>query len=364
MKDRELTHADEALLKGLAPNADGKMPESPMKLSVVEFTDVHIGNHGNLEMLRAAAKDALARKPNLLVLDGDNIEGNLRNYKYTARPENDVSIVEEYEKWLKDKGYKTAKVNAEVLSVLKKLRSNAISNIDNQPKVFVDAISELVFDVISRGGMIAIISGNHYNKSHGDSQHDEASILAAHIEMLLDGASKSGNKSIPANWRDQIKKGSGSDIAAETFRINGLDVELRPGLAQDDAQVAQAMTSKRSNASLVITGHLHSIREVNNNNTEVVQGPTMQATNTDPFVKTIQVPVSPTNIFTGYLHLDIGVKDGEVSEVAYEPRLRKQLNVKDELFTQFLRDRRTFEIPLQGEKTPAAKKKATVKARN
>ena len=124
------------------------------------------------------------------------------------------------------------------------------------------------------------------------------------------------------------------------------------------------MTSKRSNASLVITGHLHSIREVNNNNTEVVQGPTMQATNTDPFVKTIQVPVSPTNIFTGYLHLDIGVKDGEVSEVAYEPRLRKQLNVKDELFTQFLRDRRTFEIPLQGEKTPAAKKKATVKARN
>ena len=364
VKDRELTHADEVLLKGLAPNADGKMPENPMKLSVVEFTDVHIGNHGNLEMLKAAAKDALARKPNLLVLDGDNIEGNLRNYKYTARPENDVSIVEEYEKWLKDRGYKTAKVNTEVLSVLKKLRSNAISNIDNQPKVFVDAISELVFDVISRGGMIAIISGNHYNKTHGDSQHDEASILAAHIEMLLDGASRSGNKSIPTNWRDQVKKGSGSDIAAETFKINGLDVEIRHGLAQDDAQVAAAMTSKRSNASLVITGHLHSIREVNNSNTEVVQGPTMQATNTDPFVKTIYVPVSTTNTLTGYLHLDIGVKDGEISEIAYEPRLRKQLNVKDELFTQFLRDRRTFEIPLQEGKTAQTSKKAAVKARN
>ena len=364
VKDRELTHATEGLLRGLAPGADGRVPEEAMRLSVVEFTDVHIGNHGNLEMLKAAAKDALARRPNLLVLDGDNIEGNLRNYKYTARPENDVSIIEEYEKWLKDKGYKSAKVNAEVLGALKKLRSNAISNIDNQPKVFVDAISDLVFDVISRGGMIAIVSGNHYNKTHGDSQHDEASILAAHIEMMLDGAVKSGSKSIPADWRKQIKKGSGSDIAAETFRINGLDVEIRHGLAQDDAKVAQAMTSKRSNASLVITGHLHSIREVNNNNTEVVQGPTMQATNTDPFVKTIQVPVSPTNTFTGYLHLDIGVKDGEISELTYEPRLRSQLNVKDELFTQFLRDRRTYDIPLQGEKVSQNQKKAAVKARN
>ncbi len=364
VKDRELTHATEGLLRGLAPGADGRVPEEAMRLSVVEFTDVHIGNHGNLEMLKAAAKDALARRPNLLVLDGDNIEGNLRNYKYTARPENDVSIIEEYEKWLKDKGYKSAKVNAEVLGALKKLRSNAISNIDNQPKVFVDAISDLVFDVISRGGMIAIVSGNHYNKTHGDSQHDEASILAAHIEMMLDGAVKSGSKSIPADWRKQIKKGSGSDIAAETFRINGLDVEIRHGLAQDDAKVAQAMTSKRSNASLVITGHLHSIREVNNNNTEVVQGPTMQATNTDPFVKTIQVPVSPTNTFTGYLHLDIGVKDGEISELTYEPRLRSQLNVKDELFTQFLRDRRTYDIPLQGEKASQTQKKAAVKARN
>ncbi len=354
VKDRDLSHANEALLAALAPNAASSVPGAAQRISVVEFTDVHIGNYGNLELLKAASKDALARKPNLLVLDGDNIEGNLRNYKYTARPENDQSIVDEYERWMRRNGVPEDKIRDEKLATYEKLRNNSISNIDNQPKIFVDAIQELVIDVISRGGLLVIVSGNHYNKTTGDSQRDEASVLAAHIEMLLEGASSSGK--IPENWRDQIKKGSGSDIAAETFVINGMDVEIRHGLAGDDARVAGAMANKRSNAGLVITGHLHSIREVNNINTEVVQGPTMQSTNTDPFTKTIQVPVAPTNVLTGYLHLELGVKDGEITEQVYEPRLRNQLSVKDELFTQFLRDRRTYDIPREGKE--AAKVKA------
>ncbi len=356
VKDKDLMHVgDEASLAALAPYAKSAMPQNAQTLSVVEFTDVHIGNYGNLELLRAAAKDALARKPNLLVLDGDNIEGNHSNYKYTARPENDFTIIDEFERWMKSKKLSSARIKDEKLALYEKLRNNVVSNIDNQPKMFVGAISELVLDVISRGGLVVVVSGNHYNKTHRDSQHDEASILASHIEMLLDGASDSGK--IPKDWREkgQVKKGSGSDIAAETFKINGIDVEIRHGLAQDDARVAGAVTTKRSNAALVITGHLHSIREVNNINTMVVQGPTMQSTNTDPFVKTIQVPVSPVNVLTGYLHLELGVKDGEITEQVYEPRLRNQLSVKDELFTQFLRDRRTYETPKE--------KKVALKAR-
>ena len=338
MKDRELCFADEALIKSRVPYVGLQKPGKPDEFTIAHITDVHIGNYGDLALLKAFVNDALSRQPFLLSLGGDNIEGNHHNYKYTQRPENDLDIMGEFERFLMEKGFTQSEIDKAKLDRYEKQRVNVISNIDAQSKVFVDAIQDLAIDVVKRGGYIVITSGNHYNKTHGDSQHDEATILKAHIEMLLCGVASSGN--LPAGWRSHIKTGSGSDIAAETYRINGMDIEIRHGLATKEGMVVAALEAQRSSAKLVVTGHGHEIREVITDSAQVVQGPTMQASETNPYGKVIHVPINPTDSLNGGLILTYITKGDEILGHSFEPRRKDQLGVDDKHFYGLLRDRR------------------------
>ena len=72
------------------------MPAGADSLRVVEFSDIHVGNFGDIPLLKAAAADAMSWKPNVLILDGDNIEGDLDRHMDAPRAENDQNITSEY----------------------------------------------------------------------------------------------------------------------------------------------------------------------------------------------------------------------------------------------------------------------------
>jgi predicted phosphodiesterase len=342
VKNRDMAKADKEIILSLAPNANAEIPKNPQNISIVEFTDVHVGNYGNIELLKSSVKDALDAKPQILVLDGDNIEGNLGNFKYTARPENEIGMMKEYKKWMIEKGMPEKKIQHELLDRYEKLNDNVISNIDAQAKIFVKEIQDLVLDVVKREGYVIVISGNHYNKTHRDSQHDEATLITSHIEMLLEGANING--SLPKDWKSHIKKGSGSDIAAEKFNLNGMNIEIRHGLANNEERVESALESKRTDASIVVTGHGHEIREVTNTSTEVVQGPAMQASATNPYNKLGYFPTATDDKFTGYLQMNLKIKDGKVLEHDFIPRLKDQLRVNDTNFTEFLNNKKKMKV--------------------
>jgi hypothetical protein len=145
---------------------------------------------------------------------------------------------------------------------------------------------------------------------------------------------------LPEDWRGHIMTGSGSDLAAETFTFNGVEFEVRHSLGKEDGRVSNFLSEKRSDAKVVLYGHLHSAREISNVTTEAVQAPAMQDGSTCPFVKTISVPITPDNKLTGYGADTLKIRDGRVLEHTLEFRFKDQLGVVDSLFNQFLQERR------------------------
>ncbi len=340
IKDEDLAYASRAVLQGTVPNAGKQAPRDVEELSFVQFTDTHVGSSGNVALLRAAAAEALQRKPDIVFLTGDIIEGNYHNYMNTQRPQKETDIDKEFEKWLRSKGYGEEVITSELLTFYRRQRLNAISNIDAQPKVFIEPMQDLLLDTIARGGYIAIVSGNHYNKTDGKSERDEATALKSHIVLFLEGVAAGKGMQLPEDWRGHIMTGSGSDLAAETFTFNGVEFEVRHSLGKEDGRVSNFLSEKRSDAKVVLYGHLHSAREISNVTTEAVQAPAMQDGSTCPFVKTISVPITPDNKLTGYGADTLKIRDGRVLEHTLEFRFKDQLGVVDSLFNQFLQERR------------------------
>ncbi len=341
IKDGDLAYADEKLILSLVPNAKDKMPEAAEEIKVAVITDAHVGNYGSIEMLRAAAKDALNKKVDMLVLDGDNIEGNLGNFKYVERPEANTEIMAEYVGWLKNKGLNEDEIMRAKLERYERQDKNVLSNIDSQAAVFVESVKELILDVVSRGGYVAIISGNHYNKTHRDGQHDEATMLKAHIDMLLDGFEKSGK--LPDDWKTHVKTGSGSDIAAETFWFNGIEFNLRHSHPAKEHGIEAFLEAQRSGAQAVVGGHWHESKEVTTKDSVVAEGPTMQNTATNPHNKTLHIPFLSEDKLNGYLFMNMKARDGKLIETTYAPILRDQLKSSEPYWDQFLKERRMMQ---------------------
>ncbi len=341
IEDRRLAYVSEKQLRSTVPHSGDAVPADAERITCAVITDAHIGNNGDTRMLKAAAKDAMGA--HVLVLDGDNIEGNLGNFKYTARPENDMRIMDEYEKWLQGKGLEEGEVTRAKLERYERREKSVISNIDAQAEVFVDAIKDLIFDIASRDGYVAIISGNHYNKTHRDSQHDEATLIRSHIDMLLGGFARSGK--IPENWSaDHVKIGSGSDMAAETFELNGVGFEVRHAHPAKEHSIESFLEHKRDGAQVVLGGHWHESKQVVTKGNMVGEGPTMQATATNPYNKLLHIPYPEEDRLNGYLKVELLVKDGEVVGHTYEPRLRDALKVREEHFPEFLKDRKVMKV--------------------
>ncbi|MCL4365516.1 hypothetical protein M1590_04295 [Candidatus Marsarchaeota archaeon] len=340
--DAELEYADEQLLRSLVPNAGRTAPDAAENIHVVEFSDVHIGNFGDLRLLKAAAEDALKLKPDVLILNGDNIEGNLQKHMDAPRVENDPNIMREYDYWLKKNGVTAEKRTELMIERYEKLRNSVIHNTDAQPEVFVEPLRELIFDVVKRGGYVVVSSGNHDNKSTRDITRDEASAVAGQIYAMLDGARE--KLGLPEDWKehkyDYVKKASGQDIGAETFVIRDIPVEIRHGLSSKESTVVSHFENKRGSSKFIWTGHGHVVRDVVTNDFEAVQAPTMAETSTDTYVKTLGSAVARNNGQTGYLYTEINAREGEVLSHVFSPRLRKGLGLSDDLWYKFLHERK------------------------
>ena len=342
ISDRDMPYLNEETIRELSARAKAEKPLEERELGIALITDVHAGNYGDLKLLEAAVKDALPKKPDILVLGGDNIEGDYKSYSRTARPENHIEVIEDYEKYLRKQGVEESEVSRLLVERMKKQGLNVIPNLDQQPSKFVETIESLVADVIQRGGYILIVSGNHPNKTDGGtSKYDEARQLEATIKQNL-----RGRRDLQEGWEEHIKIGTGSDWGAETFNINGkTNVEVRHELSNNEDRMATFLESKRSDSQLVLTGHGHSTREVVNSDGTVVEGACMQERSENPYTKRIHVPSEREDRLTGYLYMRVKLReDGKVTEHTFEPRLRQQLGVDEPKFNEFLRDKKTIKM--------------------
>ena len=332
--------ANEKLLQSLVPYVDAEAPQAPKKVCVAVFGDTHIGGGGDVELLAAAVADAFKRRPDIIILNGDLIEGNLKNHKFEPRPESEYGIMDEFKAYLTGKGLGELDVLRIVESRRAKQDMNVIINIDAQAKVFMDIMAPLLIDGLERGAKIFINSGNHYNGTVDDSQHDEATVLDGAVKLLAMGM---GDR-LPEGWENNIKTIRGGKYTADTFNIDGEPFEVRHALAALPEGMIAAENRKRSDSAAVFCAHYHTPYHIYARGQVIVEGLAMQ----DPgsHEKTIGIPLGYGDKIKGYAIYSMDERNGEILKGTFAPMLRDQLVHSDgnKMWVEFLNSRKAVKL--------------------
>jgi hypothetical protein len=154
-------------------------------------SDTHIGTGNNLddfsnyELLEACIMDSNERGlPDILVFGGDMVEGALgsklneyvaRNYidqkEFLRRVEINANLSPQ------------ERISARMEYLQRQNYASPVTVIEEQVNRLAPLIKHAV-DVVSTGGDVVLISGNHYNQSHRHEHLDEATHLAKDIRLL------------------------------------------------------------------------------------------------------------------------------------------------------------------------------------
>jgi hypothetical protein len=154
-------------------------------------SDTHIGTGNNLddwsnyELLEACIADSNARGlPDILVFGGDMVEGALGSKlnEYVARNYIDQR---EFLRRVEEKAGLSPKerIAARMEYMQRQMYASPVTVIEEQVNRLAPLIRHAV-DVVSNGGDVVLISGNHYNQSHRHEHLDEATHLAKDIRLL------------------------------------------------------------------------------------------------------------------------------------------------------------------------------------
>ena len=323
----ELTEKDATILgsggimQTIPHHAEGP-PQDPRQMKVAVISDVHFGNYSDAKLLQESVKDALARKPDVLIFSGDIIEGNHNNYKYVNRPESEVTFPRDYEKQLIESGISGEELKAKLLESYYSSKSRVISNIDAQARPFMEIAMPLIDDVIMRGGSVIFVSGNHYNKTYSDWQLDESTRLRDMTAVHLMAHEEQGK--LDSGWKDRLFAVSGSDYGAESFKIDGIRIATSHKVGPTESAMISFAEKKKSDVELSVGGHFHSFKVVSANGIIVAESPAMQEAKDNPYLKRISIPVGDT---TGYMFLDLKVdaEKGKIVAAEISPVFRKDL---------------------------------------
>jgi len=170
-------------------------------LPILQVNDTHIGTSGYgipttylLDGLEKYIKDK-GLKDYLLVLGGDNIEGNYKGILNETNSESMSTNLEDFERFLKENYSdmsirRLRRLTGQYAQYL--LLKQPIQNIDLQIKRFEEHIQLLIELAL----IIIFVSGQHFNKSYEDKSRDEATALAqglkqgAHNIVVVPGGDK------------------------------------------------------------------------------------------------------------------------------------------------------------------------------
>jgi hypothetical protein len=154
-------------------------------------SDTHIGTGNNLddwsnyELLEACIQDSNAKGlPQILVFGGDMVEGALGSKlnEYVAR--NYIDQQEFLRRVEKRAGLSPQeRISARMEYMQRQMYASPVTVIEEQVNRLAPLIWHAV-DVVSAGGDVVLVSGNHYNQTHRHEHMDEATHLAKDIRLL------------------------------------------------------------------------------------------------------------------------------------------------------------------------------------
>lgn len=158
------------------------------RITFIDITDVHFGSPGEgypnrivFDRMVRWIQDNVKEKA-VLVLDGDNIEGNLGSFKNRVNKENDLNNEFAFGDYLVKKGIR--KYSDEYEENMGKYREwlyykSPIASLNTQADLFVEAIKPLVQSKIVKG--IIITDGNHANGTFPGGDVTESGELSQRI---------------------------------------------------------------------------------------------------------------------------------------------------------------------------------------
>ena len=311
-------------LRSLAPHANEPLPQEPKKMKMILFGDIHFGNKIKHELIEAAAKDALDKKPDVVFFNGDTIEGNLWNFKNVARSIDLPEHADDYEKSLRNSGMSEADIQKEMLRFRKSYsESSPIQSIDAQISLFNDIFMPLIGDVLERGGIVVLGSGNHYNMTTRRWEFDEATTLFYAVRNHMKAHEEDGT--LGKGWEERVKLIPGSEYGAGDLNIDGLQVHTAHLLEDKIDKMESFMETKRTIAALIIASHFHKHQEVKTDKKLIVETLPMKDTVLDPYLSRIP---TVAHVVDGYVVLEVEVRDGEIISYKTRPIIERELRAR------------------------------------
>jgi len=357
------------------------------KIKVAVFTDAHVGSHSKLKVLGAAVKDALARKPDVVVFNGDNLEGFLNSYAAVTRYGMTYDFAGRYREVLGSLVDKS-EVNKRMADLLEESISKVRHNIDEQPAMFLNILFPLIDDVCLRGGALIIDSGNHLNNTEEGWHRDEATSLAGYIESHLKGNIKafemvkgyieitrtiitseakqlnspySSPQAIQAVEKaldtmkelvehdlsamekalKNIRVISGSEYGADELDVNGIKmlVSHKIGKASESSMLG-FVENKETNAVVGIAGHDHIFATDYAGGKLLVKVHSNQDSRDNPYTKRIAMPIGPFLNGYAFLELEVNKKTNSIFKANVIPVFETDLLRVDKV-DEIVRDKLT-----------------------
>ena len=325
IKERELEYVSEDFVKALLRK--GEVIESKV-LKVAMLQDIHMGNYVNVPMLKAAIRDIAEKKPDIIIMS-EIIEGNHNNYKNVQRQSSlsDDSI--RFKEFLETQALTKEQVNEIMLAYYQEKEMWRIHNIDEQTGIVLRLMIPTLIDFIKRGGYLLFSSGNHYNKSEGGWQFDEATRVRDYLFTLLE----SHANELPIDWKEHIKIAPGGEYGADIFTINykgsSYVIEVAHKMPKNTA-FANYLIAKKSDAKLIASGHHHVAEGYAFNGKIAIFSPALQRSSDNPFLKRISVSIPSDDTLNGYTYAELEIGSGEVLTVSIENRFKNELKDKIE----------------------------------
>ena len=276
------------------------------KLSVATISDIHFGSgETEIDLLKACVDDIAKNTPDILILNGDIIEGNLKNFMNVLKERKKPELIEHYESFLNQKNLSDAKIMYEMKEFLNNfINEMPIQNIDAQIEPFINIFIPAIDKIIEKNGYIIIASGNHYNKTYNENKLDEAEKLGSAIKSYIKGKS-------PKFSNVKIIHGSGSGAGEFSININGNDIPIMVShnLGKNVENIVNKLRKKNSAAEISMGGHWHQYMQVNTLDNSIETTPSLTSVHENSFLESTNNTVGEIK---GYVHSEYEIGNNKV----------------------------------------------------
>ncbi|MCL4383558.1 hypothetical protein M1278_02900 [Candidatus Marsarchaeota archaeon] len=321
------------------------------KLTIASISDIHFGSgETNMDILKACVKDIAANPPNVLILNGDIIEGNLNNYMNVLKEYKKPEIINEFETWLKNtKKLKEQQILEHINAFYKQYINNMpIQNIDAQVEPLLKILSPAIDKIVESKGHIIITSGNHYNKTYKDNKLDEAEKLAGALKLYINGKTKDF---------ENVKVIHGASDGTGIFSINDrIKILVSHDLGKDISSISDKLRKKNSEAQISIGSHRHQMWQGDTTDTSIDVTPSITSVEENSFLQSTKDPIGKIN---GYVYSEYEFDENKVIRHKSSPKLNNYFNKlrTENLFEEFLSKKTNLDINKNEEKSDKQKNK-------